>query len=326
MRRWIAVPIVFGCLLGAASAASAATPAVLTGSATLISNTKATLNGTVKAGGQPTSYAFQYGLTSAYTAQTASHSAGSGFTNVKVKAAISRLIPGTRYHFRVVAANASGIAVGADHTFKTTGRPPPGVITGAAVNVSAHNALLTGGVSTGGLNTTYHFDLGISPFSVVHTNNVTLGPSNNAVAVAAPVGFLADHTLYHFRLVASNASGTITGNDVVFETSRFAPGLTRNATPRHLTRRPFLLTIGGRLDLPSGFPPSQACQGVVRIQVKKGRRTVVSTRVFVGGTCRYGTRVIVPRSVSGTVHIQARFLGNALLTPHSAKSQSIRVG
>jgi hypothetical protein len=113
MRRWIAVPIVFGCLLGAASAASAATPAVFTGSATQISNTKATLNGIVKAGGQPTSYAFQYGLSSAYTAQTPSHSAGSGFTNLKVKAAISKLVPGTTYHFRVVAANASGVGGGA---------------------------------------------------------------------------------------------------------------------------------------------------------------------------------------------------------------------
>jgi len=286
MRRWIAVPIVFGSLLWAASVASAATPAVFTSAANAISNTRATLNGTVKAGGQPTSYAFQYGLSSAYTKQTPAHSAGSGFTNLKVSAAITRLTPGTVYHFRVVAVNASGIAVGADRTFKTTGHPPPGVITGAAVSVSAHTALLTGVVFTGGLNTTYHFDLGISPFSVVHTSNVTLGPSNSGVVVAAPVGFLADHTLYHFRLVASNSSGAITGNDVVFVTSRFAPGLTRNSSPRHLRRRPYLLTIGGQLQLPSGFPPSQACQGVVQIQVKKGRRTVVSTRVFVGGTCR----------------------------------------
>jgi hypothetical protein len=326
MRRWIAVPIVLGCLLWAAPVASAATPAVLTGSASAISNTKATLNGTVKAGGQSTTYAFQYGLTSSYTVQTASHSGGSGFANLKVKAALSRLVPGTRYHFRIVAVNASGVAVGADRTFKTTGHPPPGVITGAAVNVSRSAALLTGAVSTGGLTTTYHFDVGTSPFSVLHTSNVTLGASNSGVAVAAPVGGLADHTLYHFRLVASNASGTIAGNDVVFVTSRFAPGLTRNASPRHLSRRPFVLTIGGSLQLPAGFPPSQACQGVVQIQVKKGRRTVVSTQVFVGGTCRYGTRVVVPRSVSGTVHVRARFLGNALLTPHSARSQNVRVG
>src|SRR5207244_9296894 len=101
MRRWIAVPLVFGSLLWAASVASAATPAVFTNSASAISNTKATLNGTVKAGGQPTGYAFQYGLSSAYTKQTPAHSAGSGFTNLKVSAAIARLIPGTVYHFRV---------------------------------------------------------------------------------------------------------------------------------------------------------------------------------------------------------------------------------
>ena len=328
MRRWLAVPIILGCLLWAVPAASAATPAVLTGSASAISNTRATLNGTVKAGGQPTTYAFQYGLSSAYTSQTSAKSAGSGFTNVHASAVISRLIPGTRYHFRIVAVNASGTAVGADHTFKTTGHPPPGVITGLALNVANHAALLTGAVSPGGLSTSYHFDLSSSPFAVVHTKNVTLAASNSGfVSVSAPVAFLADHTLYHFRLVASNASGTITGNDVVFVTNRFAPGLTRNATPRHLTRRPHLLTIGGRLELPAGFPPSQSCQGIVQILVQKVRRTVVSTRVFVNpSNCRYGTRVIVPRSVSGTVHVRARFLGNSLLTPHSATTQNVRAG
>jgi hypothetical protein len=200
------------------------------------------------------------------------------------------------------------------------------VVTGPALNVGGHGGLLTGSVSPSGLSTTYHFDLSSSPFVVVHTKNVTLAATNNVVSVSAPVAFLADHTLYHFRLVASNSSGTITGNDVVFVTSRFAPGLTRNATPRHLRRRPHLLTIGGSLQLPAGFPPSQSCQGVVQILVQKGRRTVVSTRVFVGGTCRYGTRVIVPRSVTGTVHVRARFLGNALLTPHSAKTQNVSIG
>jgi hypothetical protein len=326
MRRWLAGPIIVACVAWAAPAASAATPAVLTGSATSVSNTKATLNGTVRAGGQPTSYAFQYGLSSAYTTQTPAHSAGSGFVNLKVKATITRLLPGTRYHFRIVAVNASGVAVGADHTFKTTGHPPPGVVTGPALNVGGHGGLLTGSVSPSGLSTTYHFDLSSSPFVVVHTKNVTLAATNNVVSVSAPVAFLADHTLYHFRLVASNSSGTITGNDVVFVTSRFAPGLTRNATPRHLRRRPHLLTIGGSLQLPAGFPPSQSCQGVVQILVQKGRRTVVSTRVFVGGACRYGTRVIVPRSVTGTVHVRARFLGNALLTPHSAKTQNVSIG
>jgi hypothetical protein len=327
MRRCIAGSIVVGCLLWAAPLASAATPAVLTGSATSIRNTSATLNGTVRAGGQPTSYAFQYGLSSAYTRQTASKSAGSGFSNVRATAGIGRLIPGTVYHFRIVAANASGVAVGADHTFRTTGHPPPGVVTGAAVNVTAHAALLTGLVSPGGLSTTYHFDLASSPFAVSHTRSVTIAPTSGTVSVSAPAIFLADHTLYHVRLIASNSSGTVTGSDVVFVTSRFAPGLTRNAKPRHIVGRPpHILKITGDLQLPAGFPPSQSCQGVVQILVQKVRRTVASTRVFVGPTCRYGTRVVVPRSVGGTLHVRARFLGNSLLTPHSALTQNVRIG
>ena len=326
MRRWLACPIIFACLAWAAPTASAATPAVLTGSATSISNTKATLNGTVKAGGQATSYAFQYGLTSSYTAQTKSTPAGSGFTNVKAKAAIGRLIPGTVYHFRIVALNASGLAVGADHRFRTTGHPPPGVVTGPALNVSAHSALLTGSVITGGLATTYHFDIGTSPFAISHTSNVTLAPSSNPVSVSAPVIFLADHTLYHYRLVASNASGAIAGNDAVFVTSRFAPGLTRNARPRHLRKRPYSVAVGGTLQLPAGFPSDQACKGVVSLRFQAGRRTVNSTQLFLGSNCRYGTRVILPRSLRGTVHVTARFLGNDLLTPQSAKTLTLRIG
>jgi hypothetical protein len=326
MRRWLAGPIIVGCLVSAAPAASAATPAVLTGSATSISNTKATLNGTVKAGGQPTSYAFQYGLTSAYTAQTPAHSAGSGFSNLKVNAAITRLVPGTTYHFRVVAVNASGLAVGADHSFITTGRPPPGVLTGPALGVTRHGATLTGFVGPSGLATSYRFQFGVTSFYGLQTDAISLAATNAIVPVSFPIAGLADHTLYHYRLVASNASGTQTGADQVFVTSRFGPGLTRNATPRHPRSRPYVVTVGGRLQLPPGFPPEQACKGVVGIRFQNLGRTVISTQVFVGGDCRYGTRVIVPQSVRGTVHVRARFLGNALLTPHSARTQNIIIG
>jgi hypothetical protein len=326
MRRWLAGPIIVACLAWAAPAASAATPAVLTGSATAISNTRATLHGTVRAGGQPTTYAFQYGLTSSYTAQTPAHSAGSGFVNVRVSAAITRLIPGTTYHFRIVAVNASGVAVGADHTFKTTGRPPPGVLTGPALGVTRHSATLTGFVSPGGLATNYRFQFGVTPFYGLQTNSVSLAATNNVVPVNFPITGLADHTLYHYRIVASNSSGTQTGADQVFVTARFAPGLTRNARPRHLSSRPYTVTVGGTLRPPAGFPASQSCKGVVSIRFQTSRRTVISTQVFVGGNCRYGTRVIIPRSVSGTVHVRARFLGNALLTPHSARTLNLSVG
>ena len=80
------------------------------------------------------------------------------------------------------------------------------------------------------------------------------------------------------------------------------------------------------LQLPAGFPPDQACKGVVSLRFQAGRRTVNSTQLFLGSNCRYGTRVILPRSLRGTVHVTARFLGNDLLTPQSAKTLTLRIG
>jgi hypothetical protein len=79
----------------------------------------ATLNGTVDPNGDATTYSFQYGTTTAYGSTTPSLSAGSGNSGQAVSASVSRLTPGTTYHYRVVATNAEGTTVGADQTFKT---------------------------------------------------------------------------------------------------------------------------------------------------------------------------------------------------------------
>jgi hypothetical protein len=73
--------------------------------------------------GSDTSYRFQYGRTTAYGQTTPPQAAGSGKPDVDVSARISRLSPGTTYHFRVVATNEFGTTAGADRTFRT-GLPP----------------------------------------------------------------------------------------------------------------------------------------------------------------------------------------------------------
>ena len=327
MSRWVAGPIVVRCLVALPSVASAATPAVSTQPATAISNTRATLNATINPAGQRTTYAFQYGQTTGYGAQTAFHSAGSGTVAVKVKATLGGLIPGTVYHFRIVAGNASGLSVGRDRAFRTTGRPPPTVVTGPAINAGRQGATLTGFVNPMGLASNFRFQFGLSPFYGLQTNPVSLPPSNAVLPVSFGVGGLAAHRLYHYRLVASTSSGTIAGSDAVFDTGRFAPrGVTRNTTPRRLRSRPYVLTTTGRVRLPSGFPPVFACKGVVRIRYQTARRTLVNVVVPLNGACRYFTRVTIRRSITGSFRVRARFLGNALLTPHSARSQRIRVG
>ena len=68
-------------------------PLATTGSATGISATGATVEGTVNAKGQPTTYYFNYGLTSSYGAKTAEVSAGKGTTALGVSALLAELLP-----------------------------------------------------------------------------------------------------------------------------------------------------------------------------------------------------------------------------------------
>src|SRR6516165_7263316 len=106
-------------------AAAASSPSVTTGSASSIKTTSAVLHGAVNPNGSGTSYTFQWGLTSAYGVNGASHSAGSGTTAKSASATAGGLLPGTPYHYRLIATNRFGVTVGADRTFKTRGNPPP---------------------------------------------------------------------------------------------------------------------------------------------------------------------------------------------------------
>jgi hypothetical protein len=112
------------CALVFPAAASAATPAtVATGGARSVSYGSAVLTGTVTPNGSDASYYFQYGLTHDYGAQTAIADAGAGTHGVSVALPISGLQPLTVYHYRLVAVNAAGASIGADHTLLTTKVP-----------------------------------------------------------------------------------------------------------------------------------------------------------------------------------------------------------
>lgn len=88
-----------------------------TEAATEVTETEATLNGTVNPAGQETKYYFEYGPTTSYGSKTSEIGAGSGTSGVKVNHTLTGLTPGT-YHFRVVATSSAGPSYGADVTFK----------------------------------------------------------------------------------------------------------------------------------------------------------------------------------------------------------------
>jgi hypothetical protein len=105
-------------------------PVVATGHPTALTQTSATLTGTVDPEGQDTSYVFQYGTSTAYGGQTPAASAGSDTKAILVSAAIGPLAPNTTYHYRLAATSANGTAVGHDVSF-TTASLPAGITLGA---------------------------------------------------------------------------------------------------------------------------------------------------------------------------------------------------
>jgi plastocyanin len=100
-------------------------PTAATGLASLITETGATLAGTVNPGAQASTYSFRYGLTSEYGLSTPELSAGADRSNHVVSAPLTGLAPGTVYHYVLIAHNTSGPATGIDHMFTTIPAPSP---------------------------------------------------------------------------------------------------------------------------------------------------------------------------------------------------------
>jgi hypothetical protein len=96
--------------------------------------------------------------------------------------------------------------------------PPPTVVTGSATGVTSTSATLTGTVNPNGQATTYHFDYGRTVTYGGRTPDTAAGSANTATSVTAALTGLARKTLYHYRLVATNPSGTTVGADATFTT------------------------------------------------------------------------------------------------------------
>jgi acetyl esterase/lipase len=102
-------------------------PAVVTGSASSVTQTSATLNATVNPeGGAVSDCHFDYGTSEAYGSSAPCTSLpGSGESPVAVSAPIGSLTANTAYHFRIVATNPGGTSYGTDQTFTTLANPNP---------------------------------------------------------------------------------------------------------------------------------------------------------------------------------------------------------
>jgi hypothetical protein len=100
---------------------TAKAPTVVTGAASAVMQTSATLNATVNPNGKEASECkFEYGTTTSYGSNgPCTPPPGSGTTPVAVSASVVGLTKSTTYHFRISATNAGGPSTGTDQEFET---------------------------------------------------------------------------------------------------------------------------------------------------------------------------------------------------------------
>jgi hypothetical protein len=233
-------------------------PIVITGAASALTGTSATIAGEVDPGSEgqnsDTTYWFQYGTNRAYELQIPSvlGDAGQGKTAVKESVELSSadehsgLEPNTTYYYRIVASNdnanteygAPQLVYGEGKSFRTPATPPVlgPVYVGA---VTQGGATITGTVDAEGLATQWELQLGSEPgaLSFQAAGNASgTGPE----PLTATVGSLAPGSTHYYKLVAVNPDGTVQSAEGSFTT---APAPPPPASPAIITPQLALSTI-----------------------------------------------------------------------------------
>lgn len=317
-------------------AAAASSPAVVTGGTSSVSQTSAVLHGTVNPNGSSTTYYFQWGLTTAYGVNGKPLSAGGGVKTISVHETAGGLIPGTRYHYHLVATNRFGTTAGADRAFTTTGHPPPDVATGPATSVNATGSTLTGVVNPRGETTTWTFQYGTTPSYGQQTAAQTIAAVSTPQNVAWSLqGLLAPGTIYHYRLVASHASAISSGADgqfMTFPSPRPIPAVRASTKPGRIRHRPFAFTTSGTVAGPSWIPGQYACQGILTMRFFRGTREVGFTIAGLQPNCTFSAPTVFARKpgrpTSKPVHLRVviRFLATGYLAGNRAPIEHVTLG
>jgi phospholipase C len=223
-------------------------PAVETSVASSVAQSTATLNAAVNPDGADVSNCrFEYGTSIAYgSTAPCTSSPGSGSSPVAVLAAIAGLTANTSYHVRIVATNAGGTSYGPDLPF-TTSAEPPAVETGAASSLTQSSATLNATVNPEGATVSAcELEYGTS---TKYGASVSCAPSpgsgSSPVAVSAAIAGLGAATSYHFRVLATNASGTSYGADREFRTRPNPPTVTAVQPDAGLAQGGTAVTISG---------------------------------------------------------------------------------
>jgi hypothetical protein len=340
MRRMFKVlaAVLGGGALITGVATAASSPAVITGGHSSVKQTSAVLQGTVNPNGSHTTYYFRWGLTNAYGVNGSPHSAGSGTKPVAPTTTATGLIPGTAYHYQLIATNKYGTAAGTDRTFTTAGHPPPAATTGPATQIGTSFATLTGVINPQGQQTTWSIQWGTTINYGSSTFGGTLAAGSSPQTVASPLQGLASGTIFHYRLAAQHPGSSIVsyGADQSFmsyPSPRPLPRLRAHTGPHRKRKQPFAFTTSGSVGGPSWIPQGYACNGQVRIRSFLGRKQVGFAVAQVQPNCTYSGETTFahkpgrgPKNRQVTLNVFVRYLGTGYLAQTKPQHETIVLG
>lgn len=162
---------------------------------------------------------FQWGTTEAYGHEVACGQSasviGKGSVPVEVSAEITGLAPDTTYHYRLLAANANNVSepsTGSDRSFG-----PPVVEAGSTnvIKVTSSSAKFGAEIDPDGIATEYHVEYGPEGGMMESTAEMGVGDGEGVVAVSVPVEGLVASTVYDYRVVTTDAVGTVVDGPVL---------------------------------------------------------------------------------------------------------------
>jgi uncharacterized protein (TIGR02145 family) len=178
----------------------------------------AKLAGVVNPNSLVTAVTFEYGTSASYGSTATLGNSLSGSVAVNVGAALTDLVAGTTYHFRIKCENLLGATYSNDQSFKTFGAVPTAV-TVDATTVTSSSAKLNASVNSNWLETAITFEWGTTSG---YGNAISAVPSplnsTYSLNVSAQLSGLSANTTYHYRVVAVNELGTTAGGDMTFAT------------------------------------------------------------------------------------------------------------
>ncbi len=143
--------------------------------------------------------------------------AGSGFSDehVEIQLPEKTLVPGVKYHWRVVAHSSQGTNISPDQSFEEL---PAAQIEGPwATGVASSSVTLSVRIDPLGADTSYRLEYGTS-VSYGHVFSGNVGEGSGFVTVDYHVQELEAGTVYHYRVVTESSVGTVEGADHTFTT------------------------------------------------------------------------------------------------------------